>query len=273
VSVTLAEQEAYARDGYLVRPDAVDAATVDALNARLSQLITRCAAEHLDGTRKSLSFWDILRGSQDDASVCWDMSRGAMPTRVEDWESRAMRVGHGLHRVDDLFASVARGPAMGGILAALLPPPAWIVQSTVVYKQPRSDVVQFGLHQDAAYLTTEPESLVLGFLALDDMDEENGALSVVPGTHRDPLHVALAMGPEGFYPVAGKPRPERDYTKVLLPMRRGAVAFVHGRTLHASGPNRADRPRRALIVHVMSGTSRLASNTWIKQPPEGFMTI
>ncbi|MRG95002.1 phytanoyl-CoA dioxygenase family protein [Polyangium spumosum] len=273
MSITPAEQEAFARDGYFVRPGSVPATMVDALNARLSRLITRCAADHQDGTRKSLAFWDILRGSRDDASVCWDVSRGEMPARAEDWEARAMRVGHGLHRVDDLFASAARGQAIGSVLSALLPPPAWIVQSAVVYKQPRSDVVQFGLHQDAAYLTTEPESLVLAFLALDDMDAENGALSVVPGTHRDPLHVALAMGPDGFYPVEGRPRPERDYTPELLPMRRGTVAFIHGRTLHASGPNRSPRPRRALIVHAMSGTSRLASNTWIQPPPEGFQSI
>ncbi|HVK62831.1 MAG TPA: phytanoyl-CoA dioxygenase family protein [Polyangium sp.] len=273
MSLTRAEQEAFARDGYLVRPDAVDAATVDALNTRLSQLITRCAAEHLEGTRTSRAFWDILRCSADDASVCWDTPGGEMPARAEDWESRAMRVGHGLHRVDDLFATVARAPALGGVLAALVPPPAWILQSTVVYKQPRSSAVQFGLHQDAAYLTTEPESLVLAFLALDEMDEDNGALAVVPGTHHDPLHVALAMGPEGFSPVAGRSRPERDYTKVLLPLRRGTAVFVHGRTLHASGPNRSDKPRRALIVHAMSGTSRLASNTWIQPPPGGFMAV
>ncbi len=273
MSLTPAEQQAFARDGYLVRPDVISRATAHALNARLSQLITHCAAEHLDGTRASLAFWDILRGSRDDASVCWDLSRGQMPARAEDWEARAMRVGHGLHRVDELFVSVARGPAIGGVLSALVPPPAWIVQSTVVYKQPRSDVVQFGLHQDAAYLTTEPESLVLAFVALDDMDEENGALSVVPGTHRGPLHVALALGPEGFYPVEGRPRPERDDAPVLLPMRRGTVVFVHGRTLHASGPNRSTRPRRALIIHVMSGTSRLSPNTWLQPPPEGFVSI
>ena len=272
MSLTPAEQEAFGRDGYFVRPDGVPAVMVDALNARLSELITRCAAEHLDGTRKSLAFWDILRRSRDDASVCWD-TRGEMPARVEAWEARAMRIGHGLHNVDELFLSAARGPAIGGVLSALVPPPAWIVQSTVVYKQPQSDVVQFGLHQDAAYLTTDPESLVLAFLALDDMGEENGALSVVPGTHHDPLHVALAMGPEGFYPVEGRPRPERDYAPVLLPMRRGTVVFVHGRTLHASGPNRSTRPRRALIVHVMSGTSRLSPHTWIQPPLEGFVSI
>jgi ectoine hydroxylase-related dioxygenase (phytanoyl-CoA dioxygenase family) len=105
---------------------------------------------------------------------------------------------------------------------------------------------------------------------MDDMDEANGALAVVPGSHREGRHVTLALGPEGYRAVAGRePRADR-YERVLLPMRRGGVAYVHGRTLHGSGPNRSDRPRRALVVHAMSGASRLAESSWIQPPPGGF---
>lgn len=268
MSPTPDERHAFARDGYFIRPDALDAAAINAINARLSQLIARCAAEHRAGQRPSLEFWTILRGSQHDASVCWDTADG-MPDDLAAWESRAMRVGHGLHRVDDVFAALVRHPAIGGVLAGLLPA-AVVLQSAVVYKQPRSDRVQFGLHQDAAYLTSEPESLVLAFLALDDMDAASGALEVVPGSHTGPLHQRLGLGPTGFTPLAGQAPSARAHAPRLLAMRRGAVAFVHGRTLHASGPNRGEHPRRALIVHAMSGRSRLAASSWISAPPEGF---
>jgi phytanoyl-CoA hydroxylase len=271
MTATAAEQQAFAQDGYFVRPDAVDPATIDALNLRLSQLISRCAAEHRSGQRRSLEFWDILRASQSDASVCWDLADG-MPDNCHEWESRAMRVGHGLHLVDDTFAALTHSPAIGGVLASLVPA-AVLLQSAVVYKQPRSSTVQFGLHQDAAYLTNDPESLILAFLALDDMDADNGALQVVPGTHRDPLHHSLAMSPGGFVSIAGQAPPERHYKPRLLPMRRGTAAFLHGRTLHASGPNHSPNPRRALIVHAMSGRSRLAPHCWIQPPPEGFVPL
>lgn len=271
MTATPDELQAFADRGYFIRPDALAPAIVDAVNARLSQLITRCAGEHRSGQRRSLEFWDILGRSQHDASVCWDLG-DAMPDDLADWESRAMRIGHGLHLVDDTFAALIRGPALGGVLASLVPA-ALLLQSAVVYKQPRSASVQFGLHQDAAYLTTDPESLVLAFLALDDMDADNGALQVVPGTHRDPLHQSLAMGPAGFVPVAGQAPPERLYRPQLLPMRRGAAAFIHGRTLHASGPNHSPTPRRALIVHAMSRHSRLAPHCWIHPPPGGFAPL
>ena len=73
--------------------------------------------------------------------------------------------------------------------------------------------------------------------------------------------------------LAGKPPAEPDYRPVLLPMTRGTIAFVHGRTLHGSGPNRAPRPRRALIVHALSGASRLSPRSWVQPPPAGFEPI
>jgi phytanoyl-CoA hydroxylase len=266
------EREAFERDGYFVRPGVLDEGTVDTLRARLSTLIERCAGEHLSGARPTLEFWEILRRSQHDASVCWDTSRGPMPGRAQDWEPFALRVGHGLHLVDELFGAIAQLPGIGGTLAELTPE-AVIAQSAVVYKQPHSDLVQFGAHQDAAYITTEPESLVLAFLALDDADAENGALQVAPGTHREPLHVTLKMEPDGFVPAHGKVPREQDYEPTLLPMRRGSVAFVHGRAIHASGPNRADRPRRALIIHAISRSSKLAPTCWFQPPPEGFTPL
>lgn len=271
MTATAAELQAFAQDGWFMRPDAVDLTTIEALNLRLSSLITRCAEQHRSGQRRSLEFWDILRSSQHDASVCWDTT-GGLPGMLEQWESRAMRIGHGLHLVDDTFAALTHGPAIGGVLASLVQE-AVLLQSAVVYKQPHSASVQFGLHQDAAYLTSDPESLVLAFLALDDMDADNGALQLVPGSHRDPLHVSLAMGPTGFTPIAGQAPQERSYRPQLLPMRRGTVAFLHGRTLHASGPNQSPYPRRALIVHAMSGRSRLAPHCWIQPPAGGFVPL
>ncbi len=120
------------------------------------------------------------------------------------------------------------------------------------------------MHQDAWYLTTEPESLALAFIALDDMDPRNGCLEVIPGSHRGGLDVALRMGPGGFVPVTGRapPAPTRERA-VPLVMEKGSVVFVHGRAYHGSEPNRSDGPRRSLIVHAMSARSRLAPSSWI----------
>lgn len=263
------ELQSFARNGYFLRPAVLSELQVDALNARLSQLIQRCGQEHASGVRGSYDFWSILRGSRDDASVLWD-TRSPMPAAPGQWEAKVMRVGHGLHLADPAFAEVVHLAGVGGVLAGLVPPPAVVVQSAVVYKQPASTAVQFGLHQDAAYLSTDPESLVLAFIALDDMDEENGALALVPGSHLGPRYVTLRLGHGGFEPVEGGSPREDGFSPVLLPMKKGAIAFVHGRTLHASGPNRSRSPRRSLIVHAMSAASKLLATSWVQPPAGGF---
>ena len=98
-----------------------------------------------------------------------------------------MRVGHGLHLADPEFGALCREPAIVSSLAQLVPRPVKLIQSAVVYKQPGDQLVQFGSHQDAWYLTTDPESLVLAFVPFDDTDGDNGCLEVVPGSHRVPF--------------------------------------------------------------------------------------
>ena len=38
---------------------------------------------------------------------------------------------------------------------------------------------------------------------------------------------------------------------VAVPLKAGYATFHHGKTLHGSGPNRTDRPRRASVTNVV----------------------
>lgn len=293
--LALAALQTFAETGYFVQAAAVAPATCDGLVGALSGLVERIAAEHLEGTRRELSFWKLLAASAHGADVFFDLSQGpldALP--APHWEARAMRIGHGLHLVEPAFAAFCRSPPLAAPLrrfahvAAQLaagrgpheaarsafeaPARARFVQSAVIYKQPMSDVVQFGLHRDSAYLPNEPESLVLAFVALDATTLENGCLEVIPGSHTEPSTLRYRLGPEGFTTVGKEPRPEAERS-VPLPVPRGSIVFVHGRTQHASAPNRSAGPRRALIVHAMSEGSALLPDAWVKLPPGGFAPL
>lgn len=288
---SLADLEAFADAGFLVRPSALPEAACDALLAALSALIERVASEHLSGARAELAFWKLLAPSAHASAVFFDPEGPpltSLPAR--DWERRAMRIGHGLHLVEPPFAAFARLPEIAGPLAhfthvaallsegvpgplaaraALAAPPARAVQSAVIYKQAHSDAVQFGFHRDSAYLPNDPESIVLAFVALDATTPENGCLEVIPRTHLEPLGLRYRLGPDGYVPVGREPRPAEE-RRVLLPLPRGSIAFVHGRAMHASAPNRSAGPRRAFILHAMSERSRLARDCWVPTPPAGF---
>lgn len=268
---TEVQRRQFERDGYVVHRDVLEPATCDALVAALSEQIERLARLHERGERED-DFWRQLPRSAASIEVFW---RPAPEGSKGYPESRVMRVGHALHVVDARFADLALRSPVAAALATALGPGARVVQSAVIYKQPHDDIVQFGFHQDAAYLTTEPSAgaLALAFVALDDADAENGALMVASASHTHGLGERLRLGPAGFERAAGAPRHIRREDSVLLTMRRGDVAVVDGLTYHASDPNRSSRPRRGLIIHAIAKEARLAPTAWVKEPPEGFVAI
>lgn len=248
-------QACFAKDGYLILEDRFSTQRCDELCERVQQHAAAASAP-TDG------FWQQMARSRDKVEAFLKPGEGPA-------ESRLMRMGHGLHLVDDVFRAACREPWVVGALKTLTEGPLEIIQSAVICKQPTSDDVQFGAHQDAWYLTTGPESLVLAFVALDDMDLENGCLEVIPGSHRDGLTRQLKMTPTGYVRVAGNDHDDaRERTPLIVP--RGTVVLVAGRTVHASGPNRSSGPRRALITHYKSRRSQMASTAWVQAPPHGF---
>jgi ectoine hydroxylase-related dioxygenase (phytanoyl-CoA dioxygenase family) len=114
-------------------------------------------------------------------------------------------------------------------------------------------------HQDERYIPTRDRSLVGAWVALDDADEENGCLRVLPRSHR----------PGRLYPFADHGQPDEfdptaesygfDPTgEIAVPVRAGDVIFFNGYLLHRSLRNRsADRSRRALVNHYCSAWSPL----------------
>lgn len=116
------------------------------------------------------------------------------------------------------------------------------------------------LHQDNFYLEVSPGSCFASWVALDDIDESNGGLFVVPGSHRTPVqcpHVSdLTKSftteevdvPEGMQPVPAR-------------MELGDVLFFNGSLIHGSYPNETeDRFRRSFICHYMGESSKQISH-------------
>jgi ectoine hydroxylase-related dioxygenase (phytanoyl-CoA dioxygenase family) len=88
---------------------------------------------------------------------------------------------------------------------------------------------------------------------LDDTDEENGCMQVLPGSHRwDTLCVARADTASSFTDQT-VPLPP-DAKPVACVMKAGDVLFFNGQLVHGSFPNVSkDRFRRSLIAHYVDG--------------------
>ena len=147
-----------------------------------------------------------------------------------------------------------KGPSeflFGGLMAEacrrFLGQSAYLFIELFVCKTPRSKA-EFEWHQDTGYIHNfgyrdYPPNLSV-WLALDDMDESNGALWVLPFSQwPDRVVVPHEETEQGSLRgcFAG------DFKGVPLRMEAGSVVFFSGLLPHRSGPNLTDRYRRAYL--------------------------
>ena len=123
-------------------------------------------------------------------------------------------------------------------------------------------------HQDAPYWPIiKPETPVTAWVALDDVDEANGCMWMVPGSHKWGDNIKLLQtNPEDKFFELGKgfePPKDAEVGKVELrpwPVKKGEVSFHHSMTWHGSHKNTSDRPRRAIAIHFMTGQARYVAS-------------
>lgn len=124
-------------------------------------------------------------------------------------------------------------------------------------KRPKRSEAVFAWHQDLGYWPTgTPDNRTTTCsLALDDADEENGCLRVVPGSHKEPSirghQPTHRTNPDtGEVEVAHALTIELndDDEVVYLPVKRGSITVHDERIVHGSAGNRSDNWRRTYVV-------------------------
>ncbi len=126
-------------------------------------------------------------------------------------------------------------------------------------------------HQDLSYAAmpflgagarSSGRALLQFWIALDDVDEETGCMTFVPGVYRDPLlpHHVAAGDPAEEHRLLGITDPERNLPlrdAVACPLPAGGATVHAYNTPHYTGPNRSrTRARRAYIVNLVDGAKR-----------------
>lgn len=113
-------------------------------------------------------------------------------------------------------------------------------------------------HQDGYYFKLSPCQAVTMWLALDDVDEENGCVRYVRGSHRRGMRAHGGSGVLGFsqaMPDYGLPVDLEN--EIDLPVRPGDMLVHHALTIHSAGGNRSlQRPRRSMGFAFYAAQSR-----------------
>jgi ectoine hydroxylase-related dioxygenase (phytanoyl-CoA dioxygenase family) len=116
-------------------------------------------------------------------------------------------------------------------------------------------------HQDVTFWGLEPPMAITAWYAVDDSDEENGCMQVIPGTH------VSGVVEHGKAQQAGNllsinqevhVSPEQAASAVDLPLHAGQVSIHDGTLIHGSLPNRSDRRRCGLTLRYVPTSVRQA---------------
>jgi ectoine hydroxylase len=115
-----------------------------------------------------------------------EISSQSRPEVVYEADSSAVRALHGCHDFDAACARLVRLPALLDHAEALLGGPVYVYQFKVNMKQAREGAA-WPWHQDFVFWHNEdgmvgPDAVNIAIF-LDDVEETNGPLEVIPGSH------------------------------------------------------------------------------------------
>lgn len=191
-----------------------------------------------------------------------------------------------VHMVSRLDATAEWGmlhPRILDVTEAIIGPDVYALQSMMFLNPPGRGGQ--GWHQDSYYIKTHPDTMVGAWIALEEVDEENGCLWVVPGSNHEPIYPPEWVGGGNVHAldafkdlnsvenvshlddevntlskvVANYPPP------IPVPMKPGDVLFFHSHLFHRSYPNRtADRYRRSYVCHYCNARS------WVPWDHDGY---
>lgn len=162
-----------------------------------------------------------------------------------------------MHHWDETSLKWLLEPRLNEVLSGLLGREPYAVQ-TMLYFKPAGARGQ-ALHQDQYFLRARPGTCMAAWLALDDCDEANGCMQVIPGSHNWPLLCTTQADTKNSFSDVTVPLPEEQQVEPVV-MQTGDVLFFNGTLVHGSYPNTTkDRFRRSLIGHYISGEAEQVS--------------
>lgn len=104
-------------------------------------------------------------------------------------------------------------------------------------------------HQDNFYFCLRPPDVVTLWLALDPIDEGNGCLRYVAGSHLRGIRPHQPTSVLGFSQGIADYGAEDAAREQAIALRPGDLLAHHGETIHRADPNRSpDRHRRAFAL-------------------------
>lgn len=167
---------------------------------------------------------------------------------------------------DSTLAKLALHPLIGRVAARLAGVRGMrLWHDQLLYKPPQNAAASaVGWHQDYFYWQcTTPAEMLTAWVALVDVDETNGCMEVVPGSHKWGLQEDSDFFDQDLDGLKARIEQQtgQPFESVPCILPAGSVSFHHCLTLHGSRPNLSAGPRISLVVHLLPEGTRYQAGT------------
>ncbi|MBC7371147.1 MAG: phytanoyl-CoA dioxygenase family protein [Bdellovibrionaceae bacterium] len=202
------------RDGYIICNTQLSPAKCDKLAAEVERIHETCVVLQLEFPEmKRLGDWSVENPHQASSVISeWVMSKYCIDT------CSALLGGN----VKLYWAGTAHKPSLTGKI--------------------------FPWHQDSGY-GEGPLEFVTCWMALDQVDEENGCIWVIPGSHLGQVapHELKKSDDSTYGGAFLTDQPSNLETAIPVRLRPGEMVFFSSKLIHESRSNLSSRKRRGII--------------------------
>lgn len=218
--ITQNDIDFYKNQGYLVVKDVLSQTELAALRSELEQLVK-----------------DSAKVTENDNIYDLEPSHTSQQPRVRRIKEP--------QNVMPSVAALMRKPELVAILTQLIGPGIRFQTAKLNMKS-----AGFGAavewHQDWAFYPHTNDDLLAVGVMLDDVEDINGPMQVIPGSHKGKIYDHHA---DGYFCGAIDPLKNRISIDSAVPLKgtAGSLTFHHVRAIHGSALNKSDRSRNFLL--------------------------
>ena len=152
------------------------------------------------------------------------------------------------HYVLPVLDRIAHDQRILDAVEDVIGPDILVAGTTLFIKEPETTGF-ISWHQDARYIGLEPHDWVTAWLAISDVNEENGCMRMVPGTHATSLVDHVDTFGEDNMLTRGQTVPDVDEAATVpVPLKPGQLSLHHPRVVHGSGRNRSGKRRVGFAI-------------------------
>lgn len=214
-TLTATQVEGFNRDGYIAPLNLLSSDEIDGVRAYFDNLLDEVVNAEDKRNSYSINAYHMV------CAGIWDL---VVDDRILDY-------------VEDLV-----GPDI-------------VCWGTQVFCKLPGDPKEIPLHQDALYWPFTPKQSVTLWLAIDDVDDENAAMTFAPGSHRLGVLPHVEMPLDGTRVLKrGVTDPEQYTGRYVNAMPAGSFSLHDDLLLHGSPANHSSRRRAALTIRYAAAS-------------------